>query len=38
MFIKRLSETIESFVKETVALIVGTTFLCSLFEHIAQNM
>ena len=35
---ERLSETIESFVKDTVVLIVGTTFLCSLFEHIAQNM
>ncbi len=36
--IERLSEAIEGFVKDAVALIVGTTFLCSLFEHIAQNM
>lgn len=38
MFIDRLSETIESFVKESVALIVGTTFLHALFESIIQNM
>lgn len=35
---EKFCEMIESFVKETVALIVGTTFLCTLFENIAQNM